>query len=48
MYRKNISMTIGECCAYLKEKATARLVMEIVVIENKPERLEKFEEVFIS
>mgnify|MGYP001562469179 CR=1 FL=1 len=48
MYRKNISMTIGECCAYLKEKATASLVRDIVEIENKPERLERFEEVFIS
>jgi len=48
MYRKNISMTIGECCAYLKEKSTISLVREIVFIESKPKRLEKFEEVFIS
>lgn len=48
MYRKNISMTIGECCAYLKDKATRSLVKEIVEIEDKPLRLEKFEEVFIS
>ena len=48
MYRKGISMTIGECCAYLKEKATACLVKEIVEIENKPMRLHRFEEVFIS
>ena len=48
MYRKNISMTIGECCAYLKEKSTISLVKEIVVIESKPKRLERFEEVFIS
>jgi len=48
MFRKGISMTLGECCEYLKEKATASLVKEIVEIENKPERLEKFEEVFIS
>jgi hypothetical protein len=48
MFRKGISMTIGECCTYLKEKSTISLVREIVVIENKPERLERFEEVFIS
>lgn len=48
MYRKNISMTIGECCAYLKEKSTISLVREIVVIGSKPKRLERFEEVFIS
>ncbi|MBM3233074.1 transposase [Candidatus Pacearchaeota archaeon] len=48
MYRSGKSMTIGECCAYLKEKSTISLVREIVVIENKPDRLERFEEVFIS
>jgi hypothetical protein len=48
MYRREISMTIGECCAYLKQKSTTILVREIVEIENKPERLERFEEVFIS
>mgnify|MGYP001594519016 CR=1 FL=1 len=48
MYRKGISMTIGECCEYLKQKSTASLVREIVEIEDKPKRLERFEEVFIS
>lgn len=48
MYRMGISMTIGECCEHLKNKSTATLVREIVEIENKPERLERFEEVFIS
>ncbi|MEK6850893.1 MAG: transposase [Nanoarchaeota archaeon] len=48
MFRKGLSMTIGECCAFLKEKSTISLVREIVVIENRPERLERFEEVFIS
>lgn len=48
MYRKEISMTIGECCEYLKNKSSVALVKEIVEIENKPSRLERFEEVFIS
>lgn len=48
MFRTGKSMTIGECCEYLRNKSTISLVREIVVIANKPERLEKFEEVFIS
>lgn len=48
MFRTGKSMTIGECCAYLKDKSTISLVREIVVIESKPKRLEKFEEVFKS
>jgi len=48
MYRRGISMTIGECCEYLKNKSNVALVKEIVEIDNKPLRLEKFEEVFIS
>lgn len=48
MYRRGISMTIGECCAFLKEKSTAILVKGIVEIEDKQIRLNEFEEVFIS
>lgn len=48
MYRKGISMTIGECCEYFQNKSTISLVREIVEIEDKPSRLERFEEVFIS
>ena len=48
MYRKGISMTIGECCEYLKYKSEIALVKEIVEIENYPLRMGKFEEVFIS
>jgi len=43
MYRKGISMTIGECCEYLKNKSTISLVKGIVEIEDKPTRLERFE-----
>lgn len=48
MYRRGDIMTIGECCEYLRNKSTANLVHEIVVIKNKQTRLDKFEEVFIS
>ena len=48
MYRKGISMTIGECIEYLNEKSTAGMILGIVEIENKPLRLERFEEVFKS
>lgn len=46
MYRKGISMTIGECIEYLNEKSTAGMVLEIVEIENRPLRLERFGELF--
>lgn len=48
MFRTGKSMTIGECCASLTNKATKSLVKEIVEIKNKPERLEMFEELFKS
>lgn len=48
MYRRGIQMTIGECCEYLRDKSSANLVKEIVEIEDKPIRLNRFEEVFIS
>jgi len=48
MYRKGISMTIGECCEYLRDKSHYNLVKEIVEIEDKPTRLNRFEEVFIT
>lgn len=48
MYRREISMTIGECCEFLREKSTAILVKGIVEIEDRQTRLEHFSEVFIS
>jgi len=48
MYRRGIQMTIGECCEYLRDKSSTNLVKEIVAIEDKPTRLNRFEEVFIS
>jgi len=48
MFTKGVVMTIGTCCEYLRDKVQSDLVSEIVMIEDKDERLEKFEEVFIS
>lgn len=48
MYRKGINKTIGECCNYLADKSATNLLIEIIKIEDRPSRLEKFAEVFIS
>jgi hypothetical protein len=48
MFRKGIVQTIGECCENLRSKSTNNLLIEIIEIENKPERIEKFQEAFIS
>ena len=46
MNRKGISMTIGECCEYLKDESNYNLVKEIVELEDKTNRLCRFEEVY--
>lgn len=46
MYRRGIQMTIGECCEYLQNKASANLVKEIVEVENKSERMNMLEEIY--
>jgi len=48
MFRRGQTMTIGDCCEYLKNKSTTNVVHDIVVIEDKQTRLNQFEEVFIS
>ena len=48
MFQNELKMTIGECCEYLKNKAYKEMVGEIIFLENKKIRIEKFEEVFIS
>jgi SRSO17 transposase len=48
MYRKGITMTIGECCEHLRDESNYNLVKKIVEIEDKPTRLDQFEEVFIK
>lgn len=48
MFRKGYLMTIGECCEHIRDKSMANFVYDIVVIENKQTRINRFEEVFIS
>lgn len=48
MFRKGIQMSIGECCEYLRNKSTAEVIHEIVIIDDKRKRLSEFEEVFIN
>ena len=48
MYFKGITKTIGECCNYLTDKSMKNVLIEIIETEDKPLRLEKFEEVFIN
>ncbi len=48
MFLAKLEMTIGECCEFLTDKTNKKMIEEIVLIENKKIRIEKFEEVFIS
>jgi hypothetical protein len=48
MFSRGMTMTIGECIAYIQNKGMDDLVLEIVEIEDKAERMELFKEVFIS
>lgn len=48
MYRRGFQMTIGECCEHLRNKSTKDSVREMVIIEGRQVRLNKFEEVFIN
>jgi len=47
MFRQGIQMTVGECCKYLREKSENNLVKKIVEVEDKSERMKRFEEAFI-
>lgn len=47
MFRNGLDMSIGECCEYLRNKSTKNLVHEIVVIDDRQNRLSQFEEVFV-
>ena len=46
MHRKGISLTIGKCCEYLRDESNYNLVKEIVEVEDKTNRLCRFEEVY--
>ena len=47
MFYRGLVMTVGECCGYIQDKGMDDFVLEIVEIENKSERMEYFEKVFI-
>lgn len=47
MLCRGLVMTIGECCGYIQDKGMDDFVLEIVEIEDKTERMEYFESVFI-
>ena len=47
MLCRGLSMTIGECCAYIQDQGMDDFIREIVEIENTSERVNYFEEVFI-
>lgn len=47
MHARGLSMSIGECCSYVKDEAMNDFLREIICIDDKEERLNTFEEVFI-
>jgi len=47
MFLRGLSMTIGECCAYLQDREMDDFIREIIEIEDKETRIKTFEEVFI-
>jgi hypothetical protein len=47
MLCRGLSMSIGECCAYVQDKGMDDFIREIVEIEDTSERINYFEEVFI-
>lgn len=47
MFYRGWSMTIGECITYVQDKEMDGFIREIVEIEDKEERINYFEEVFI-
>ncbi len=47
MLCRGLKMTIGECCGYIQDKGMDEFVLEIVEIEDRSERMEYFEKVFI-
>ncbi|MBU0459152.1 transposase [Patescibacteria group bacterium] len=48
MFLRGMTMTIGECCAYVQDKGMDDFIREIIEIDSKEERINFFQEVFIS
>ncbi len=47
MLCRGLTMTIGECCAYVQDKGMDDFIREIVEVEDAGERINLFEEMFI-
>jgi len=47
MFFRGLSMTIGECCAYVQDKEMENFIREIIEVEDRETRINFFEEVFI-
>ena len=47
MFFRGLSMSIGECCAYIQDKEMDDFIREIIEVEDKETRVNLFEEVFI-
>ena len=47
MHARGLSMSIGECCSYVREQATNDFLNEIILIDDKEVRIKTFEESFI-
>lgn len=47
MYYRGMDLTIGECCAHIQNREMDGFVREIIEIEDKKERMDYFEKVFI-
>ncbi len=48
MFLRGVTMTIGECCAHIQDKGMDDFIREIIEIEEKEQRINFFQEVFIS
>lgn len=48
MHVRGISMSIGECCLQMYDKATNDFLREIILIDDKKRRIKMFEELFIN
>ena len=48
MFLRGLTMTKGVCCAYIQDREMEDFIREIVEVEDKEERINLFEEVFIN
>lgn len=48
MHARGLSMSIGECCSYVRDETMNDFLKEIISIDDKQTRLKAFEEAFIK